>query len=113
VVDRATRGEQITIRRSGKAVAELRRYRILRSRRKLCWTAGAGRAFAGVAASLRRSGRKTTARAYDAMIAATAIANDLPVYTCGPSDFSGIDGSGSSMFACPKPLEPAAWTLSR
>jgi predicted nucleic acid-binding protein len=58
----------------------------------LPFDASAARAFAGVAASLRRSGRKTTARAYDAMIAATAIANDLPVYTCNPSDFSGIDG---------------------
>jgi hypothetical protein len=26
------------------------------------------------------------------MIAATAIANDLPVYTCNPTDFNGIDG---------------------
>jgi tRNA(fMet)-specific endonuclease VapC len=26
------------------------------------------------------------------MIAATAIANDLPVYTCNPSDFASIDG---------------------
>jgi tRNA(fMet)-specific endonuclease VapC len=24
-------------------------------------------------------------------IAATALANDLPVYTCNPDDFSGID----------------------
>ncbi len=54
----------------------------------------AARAFGRVAASLRRSGRKTTARAYDAMIAATALANDLPVYTCNPADFSGIDGLG-------------------
>jgi hypothetical protein len=51
----------------------------------------AARAFGRVAASLRRSGRKTTARTYDAMIAATALANDLPLYTCNPSDFSGID----------------------
>jgi tRNA(fMet)-specific endonuclease VapC len=58
----------------------------------LPFDADAARAFAGVAASLRRSGRKTSARAYDAMIAATAIANDLPVYTCNPDDFSGIDG---------------------
>jgi len=54
--------------------------------------AAAARAFGGVAASLRRNGRKATARAYDAMIAATAIAADLPVYTCNPSDFLGIDG---------------------
>jgi tRNA(fMet)-specific endonuclease VapC len=58
----------------------------------LPFDAGAARAFGSVAASLRRSGRKTNARAYDAMIAATALANDLPVYTCNPADFTGIDG---------------------
>jgi predicted nucleic acid-binding protein len=52
----------------------------------------AARAFGGVAASLTRSGRKANARAYDAMIAATAIAAGLALYTCNPSDFSGIDG---------------------
>jgi tRNA(fMet)-specific endonuclease VapC len=39
----------------------------------------AARAFGRVAASLRRSGRKTTARSYDAMIAATALAHNLPL----------------------------------
>lgn len=53
--------------------------------------AGAARAFASVVSSLRRSGRKREARSYDAMIAAIAIANDLPLYTCDPDDFSGID----------------------
>ena len=50
------------------------------------------RAFGQVAASLRRSGRKTAARAYDALIAATAIARGIPVYTCNSADFEGIDG---------------------
>lgn len=58
----------------------------------LPFDAAAARAFGGVAASLRRTGRKAAARAYDAMIAATALANDLPVYTCNPEDFMGIDG---------------------
>lgn len=58
----------------------------------LPFDAPAARAFGRVAASLRRAGRKTSARAYDAMIAATALANNLPVYTCNPDDFSGIDG---------------------
>jgi hypothetical protein len=53
--------------------------------------ADAARAFGQVAASLRRAGRKTTARASDAMIAAVAIANGLPLYTCNPDDFSGIE----------------------
>jgi predicted nucleic acid-binding protein len=58
----------------------------------LPFDAAAARAFGGVAASLRRSGRQATARAYDAMIAATAVAAELPLYTCYPSDFIGIDG---------------------
>jgi tRNA(fMet)-specific endonuclease VapC len=58
----------------------------------LPFDAGCARAFGRVAASLRRSGRKPQARAYDALIAATAIANGLPVYTRNPNDFTGIDG---------------------
>jgi predicted nucleic acid-binding protein len=58
----------------------------------LPFDADAARAFGQVAASLRRSGRKASARAYDAMIAAIAVANELPLYTCNPADFSGIDG---------------------
>jgi hypothetical protein len=58
----------------------------------LPFDAGAARAFGRVAASLRQAGRKTAARAYDAMIAATALANELPVYTCNPDDFAGIEG---------------------
>ena len=58
----------------------------------LPFDADAARAFGQVAASLRRSGRKATARAYDAMIAAIAVANELPLYTCNPDDFVGIDG---------------------
>lgn len=58
----------------------------------LPFDADAARAFGQVAASLRRSGRKPAARAYDAMIAAIAIANALPLYTCNASDFANIGG---------------------
>ncbi|MEP6760375.1 MAG: PIN domain-containing protein [Sporichthyaceae bacterium] len=50
----------------------------------------AARAFGRVAAQLRASGRKTTAPVYDALIAATAVANDLPVFTRNPDGFAGI-----------------------
>jgi tRNA(fMet)-specific endonuclease VapC len=57
----------------------------------LPFDAAAARVFGRVSASLRRAGRKPAARAYDAMIAATAIAAGLPIYTCNPDDFNGID----------------------
>ena len=57
----------------------------------LPFDAAAARAFGRVAADLRRGGRRVQARAFDALIAATAIANDLPVFTCNPRDFAGID----------------------
>jgi tRNA(fMet)-specific endonuclease VapC len=58
----------------------------------LPFDAEAARAFGRVAAALRRARRKVAARSYDAMIAAVAIANDLPLYTANPSDFEAIDG---------------------
>lgn len=58
----------------------------------LPFDADAARAFGQVAASWRQAGRKSAARAYDAMIAAVAIANELPLFTCNPDDFSGIEG---------------------
>lgn len=57
----------------------------------LPFDAAAARSFGRVAASLRRSGRKPAARAYDAMTAAVCVANGLPIHTCNPVDFIGID----------------------
>ncbi len=69
----------------------------------LPFDASCARAFGRVAASLRRSGRRTAARSYDAMIAATALANDLPVYTCNPADFVGVEGL--EVVAVPPPAD--------
>jgi predicted nucleic acid-binding protein len=65
----------------------------------------AARAFGRVALALRRSGRAVKPRAYDAMIAATALANGLPLYTCNPRDFTGIDGL--TVVSVPMPDPPA------
>lgn len=67
----------------------------------IAFDAAAARAFGRVAASLRAAGRKPAARAYDALIAASAIAEGIPLYTCNPDDFAGIDGLAVS--AVPHP----------
>ena len=61
----------------------------------------AARAFGQVSADLRAAGRKPSARTYDALIAAIAIANGLPLYTANPDDFVGI--SGLEVVAVPHP----------
>jgi len=66
----------------------------------------AARAFGGVAASLRRAGRKPAARAFNAMIAATALARGLPLFTCNPDDFRGIDDL--AVVAVPVPPDPGS-----
>lgn len=71
----------------------------------LPFDAQAARAFGRVAASLRKAGRKASARAYDAMIAAIASAHGLPLYTCNPADFAAIDGL--EVVAVHVPQEPA------
>jgi tRNA(fMet)-specific endonuclease VapC len=58
----------------------------------LPFDAPAARAFGQVASDLRAAGRTTRARAYDALIAAIAIANDMPLYTVNPRDFDHISG---------------------
>ena len=67
----------------------------------LPFDAAAARAFGQVAADLRRAGRTTRARAYDALIAAVAVAQQLPLYTVNPRDFDHI--SSLELVAVPHP----------
>ncbi len=61
----------------------------------------AARAFAQVAAAMRRQGRKVSARSFDARIAAIAMATGLPLYTLNPDDYANIDGL--QVMAVPSP----------
>jgi tRNA(fMet)-specific endonuclease VapC len=67
----------------------------------LPFDAAAARAFGQVAADLRKAGRTTRARAYDALIAAVAVAEQLPLYTVNPGDFEHI--SSLELVAVPHP----------
>jgi predicted nucleic acid-binding protein len=53
--------------------------------------ADAARAYGRVTAAMIAAGRKPRRRAVDLMIAATAIATELPIYTTNPDDFAGLD----------------------
>ena len=57
----------------------------------LPFDAEAARAYARVFAAIRATGRSSRARVADLLIAATAVANGLPLYTRNPSDFVGLD----------------------
>ncbi len=85
-------GPLVAVTDGERAARQLRLQQAEAAFEPLPFDAQAARSFGAVAASLRRSGRKTSARAFDAMIAATALANGLPIYTCNPRDFEGIDG---------------------
>jgi predicted nucleic acid-binding protein len=73
-----------------------------RSRRqdRLQWVAGtfdpypldadAARAFGRVVAAVRASGRRERSLVADLLIAATALANDLPLLTRNPNDFTHL-----------------------
>jgi predicted nucleic acid-binding protein len=48
-----------------------------------------GRIYAGVVAAGRKARGR---RAFDLLIAATALSGELPLYTCNPGDFPELDG---------------------
>lgn len=52
--------------------------------------ANAARAYGRVTAAVIAAGRKPRLRVVDLMIAATAIAAELPLYTASPDDFAGL-----------------------
>lgn len=55
--------------------------------------AAAARAYGRVYATVLAAGRKARGRrARDLLLAATGLAAELPLYTCNPDDFEGLDG---------------------
>lgn len=64
--------------------------------------AEAARVYGRIAAAVIASGRKPRRRVADLMIAATAIAQGLPLYTTDPGDFVGLEAL-TSIIAVPRP----------
>ena len=66
----------------------------------LPFDAAAARAYGRIYAATRARRRKPRgARAVDLMIAAVALANDLPLFTCNPDDFEHLDEAGLELQA--------------
>lgn len=57
----------------------------------LPFDAEAARAFGRVIAAVLAAGRKPRGRMADLLIASIAVANQLPIYTTNPADFSGLE----------------------
>jgi len=67
--------------------------------------AEAARVYGRLAAAVVSAGRKPRSRALDLMIAATAVAEGLPLFTTNPDDFSGL-GRIVSIVPVTRPLVP-------
>jgi predicted nucleic acid-binding protein len=65
----------------------------------------AARMFGRVTAAVIATGRRPQRRALDLMIASTAIAEELPLYTTNPDDFAGLD-SRIPIMRVTRPLVP-------
>ncbi|GAA4385221.1 type II toxin-antitoxin system VapC family toxin [Tsukamurella soli] len=77
----------------------------------LPFDAAAARTFGLVAAALRATGKKKGARAFDALIAAICISNELPLYTFNARDFENI--SGLEVVALPRFESPTVRVTGR
>lgn len=69
----------------------------------LPFTSECARQFGLVRAALAQSGRKSAARSYDALIAASALAYGLPLYTSNTRDFAEVPGLDLRPVAAPSP----------
>jgi predicted nucleic acid-binding protein len=74
--------------------------------------AEAARIYGRVTAAVIAAGRKPRGRAVDLMIAATAIAEGLPLYTTNPADFTGLHGL-VQVIPVTRPPVPHEKTISR
>lgn len=57
----------------------------------LAFDAAAARAYGRIVAAVVEAGRGPRGRVADQMIAAVALAHELPVYTTNPADYAGLD----------------------
>ncbi len=70
----------------------------------LPFDAAAARAFARIRVALDAAGKQLRPRAFDALIAATALSVELPLFTANPNDLPAV--AGLVVVALPTPPRP-------
>jgi predicted nucleic acid-binding protein len=86
-------GPHATSDRAERAIRQDRLQRAESTFDPIPFDASAARAFGRIYAAVAAAGRKARAkRAIDLLIAATAVAADLPLYTRNPNDFKELSG---------------------
>lgn len=85
-------GPHATANKSERARRQARLQWVEASFVSLPFDAAAARAYGMIYAAAKATGRKTKRRLADYMIAATAAANGLPLYTKNPKDFAVAKG---------------------
>ncbi len=85
-------GPHATADRAERARRQDRLQRAEATFEPIAFDASTARAYARVYAAIVSAGRKARGRrAVDLLIAATAVAAELPVYTRNPADFAGLE----------------------
>ncbi len=84
-------GPQLASNRAEAARRQARLQQIEATFEPLAFDARAARSYGQAVAAVRNSGRSHRSRAADLLIAATAHANGLVLYTRNPDDFSGLE----------------------
>ncbi|MDP9435056.1 MAG: PIN domain-containing protein [Actinomycetota bacterium] len=85
-------GPLLTDDPSERAARQARLQEVEASFDPLPFDAAAARAFARVRVALDMAGKQLKPRAFDALIAATALSVELPLFTANPQDVPKVDG---------------------
>lgn len=100
IMDAVERGESFTVTRDGRGIAEL----------IPPYTAFAARMYGRMCSAVVALDRKPRSRTAHLMIAATAAAEGLPLYTTNPDDYRGL-APLVKITPIPRPQPPAAAQL--
>jgi len=91
-LDELTAGPHLATASNERARRQARLQQVEAAFEAVPFDTAAARSYGQIVAAVAETGRSHRRRITDLMIAATAHANGMPLYTRNPGDFSGLDG---------------------